>query len=400
MGRRGGLGGGGRGSFGGSRGGGLGGSRGLGSSRGSGLGGTGRVGGTAGLGRTGGGLGGASRPAPRPAPRPRRNPGFGTGMAVGMGMGMGMRRRRRWGMGPRWGWGGHRHRGVVHHRGGGGCSLPFIMLIFLVLVAIIIFSENRRLNPPFTPPADGTFTAGITPSTRVREPLAPGLATATGPLFTDNVGWIANPTVLQAGLNNFHVLTGVRPHLYLAGVNDIEGAEGLSLSELNTFLRAGALQDFADDTYDRLFTDEAHLLFLVFYHSETAQHYIIQEVFAAGRQTNVVFDQEAADILRDYFFHYLYLEGLTDDQRLSATFDRTAQRIMYRPDGPIDNRPIWITIAIVIGVILLVLILFTWWKRKKEQQNLEAEQTERILNQSLDTFGDDEASQRAQDYED
>ena len=69
---------------------------------------------------------------------------------------------------------------------------------------------------------------------------------------------------------------------------------------------------------------------------------------------------------------------------------------MHRPP---DNRPIWITLIIVAGVVLVVTIFYNFWKKKQEQKNLEAEQTERILSQDLGTFGEDEAADLAKQYE-
>ena len=397
MGRRGGLGGG-RGGFGGSRGGGYGGSRGgFGAGRGGGIGSGGRIGGTAGRAGTGRVGGTAPRPGARPV-APRRSPGFGAGVATGMGLGMGMGRRRRgfgWGMGPRWGWG--RRRTVVHHHHGGhrgGGCLP-ILLVFAILLVVLWFASTQNATN-VQQQNDGQVTA----STRVREPIDAGLARQDTPLFTDRLGWIDNPTALQSGMNNFFNATGVRPHLYLAGTGDIPGTAGMNLTEIARYLDDGVLEAFAEETYDALFNDEAHLLMVFFYDSVSAEDYIWRVSLIPGRQTRTVMDQEAADILLDYLEHFYYQADLTEAQVFSNTFNSTGQRIMYRPA---DNRPIWITIIIVVGVLLLAFLLFRWWKRRQEQKNLEAEQTERILGQSLDTFGtgaNDDATKLAEEYND
>jgi len=392
MGRRGGLGGGSRGGFGGGRGGGFGGSRGsLGGGRGfgSGAGSSGRLGGTAGR---SGGLGGA---APRPAVRPgaRRGPGFGTGMAVGMGMGMGMGRRRRFGMG---GFGmGRRGMGMGRRGGcGGGCLMPIIIL--LVLIAIIWFANS--MQGPIPQPADGLQ---ITQSTRVRDRLELNPRTDI-PLFTDNLGWINNRGLLEDGLLHFFHETGVRPHLYLVGVGDVPGTAGLSIAELADFLRDGqALYEFAEEAYDRLLPDENHMLFVFFYASESVDDYIVRFELTPGRATRPLVDDQVANILMDYVEHFFYVQPPVSEEAIFANaFYRTATRIMARPA---NNRPVWMTLIIVAGVILLVVLLINQWKRRKDQQNLEAEQTERILGQDLNTFGsgfNDEASRRAQEYDD
>ncbi|MGB4439204.1 MAG: hypothetical protein WBJ13_08295 [Sedimentibacter sp.] len=58
----------------------------------------------------------------------------------------------------------------------------------------------------------------------------------------------------------------------------------------------------------------------------------------------------------------------------------------------------WIIVWFTIGAVVLVVILFVWWKKAKEQKNLEAEQTKKILETPLDEFGDTEAEELAKKY--
>ena len=285
---------------------------------------------------------------------------------------------------------------------GGGCSTVLIMLVLVFIVIAIISSMNNFMTPRHWF-HDGSWQGvqqgqqfaqpdpfpGVIPSTVIRTPLEAGSARETGPLFTDHLGWINNQTALTNGMRNFHQATGVRPHLYIVG--EIDGNARPSDDELLAF---------AQETYDRLFEDEAHVL-LVFF--ENYEHDYAMAV-VPGSQARSVIDQEAQDILMDFVQRYYYSD-LTEEELFSRAFDSTGQRIMYRPappPEPTDNRPIWITIIVVSGIVLFVLIMFKWWKRKQEQKNLEAEQTERILSQPLETIGDadDAASRLAQQYED
>ena len=368
----------------------------------------------------GGGLGGgfsAPRPVVRPpvAPRGGRAGSFGAGVGVGMGLGMmGGRRRRRMGWGGGWGWGGRRRMGMgmgMHggmgmmprRRGGcgGGCSTLLIMLVLLFIVIAIISTMNNFATPQHWvhdgqwhgvqqgQPAVVDPFPGVIPSTIIRTPLEAGSARETGSLFTDHLGWISNQTALTTGMRNFHQATGVRPHLYLIG--EING---------NAYPTNPELQAFAEQAYDRLFEDEAHVLLLFFEN----YNYDYGMWVVAGNQARSVMDQEAQDILMDFVQRYYY-QDISEEDLFSRAFDSTAQRIMYRPTPPpepTDNRPIWITIIVAAGVVLLALILFKWWSRKQEQKNLEAEQTERILSQPLETIGSqgDAASQLAEQYQD
>jgi hypothetical protein len=45
-------------------------------------------------------------------------------------------------------------------------------------------------------------------------------------------------------------------------------------------------------------------------------------------------------------------------------------------------------------------VVFAWWTSYKKQKNLEAEQTQQILDTPLESFGDGEAENRAKKYDD
>ena len=358
------------------------------------------------VGRAGRGMGnpGVSRTSPTPqrpaqqSPAPSRAPtpprggmsgAAGFGLGLGTGLAMGGRRHRRG-----WGWGSRRRRGMIPggpvvHRGG-GCSTFFMVIVVLVLaIAVFSFFNNlaapNQWGAPAGPPQ-------ITQSTRVRDALPASAAIDTGPLYTDRLGWIQNSTQMQAGLRNFHNATGVRPHVYIVG--EIDGSTSPTPAQVEAFTHS---------LYDELFSDEAHLLLVFFESGEWPD--TITEIFAyPGIQARLVMDGEALDILLDYidYYNHRFLDrgDVTEEQIFSNAFNDAAQRIMHRDP---DNRAIWITVIIAAAVVLLALILFKFWKRKQVQKNLEAEQTERILNQDLDTFGtanDDEASQLAQQYND
>ena len=279
-------------------------------------------------------------------------------------------------------------------RGGCGCGTIFVIVIVLIIVLaaislasnFVFFTSPQITNVSITGAV--SEPTHVTPSTREREPLPANAANDVGPMFTDHLNWIDNPTQMQAGLRNFHQATGVRPHVYIIG--EING---------NTSPTNAQVGDFAIALYDQLFDDEAHLLFVFFESGDWPNN--TTEIFAQpGTQARLVMDGEALDILFDYIEFYnsqfFTTDGFSMEQVFSNSFDQTAQRIMHRAP---DNRPVWIAIIVVAGVVLLAYLSFTWWQRKQAQKNLEAEQTERILNQTLDTFGDDEAARLAKQYE-
>lgn len=336
------------GSFGGSRGGGsFGGSRGSrggsfggnrGGGRGGGLGSGGNRGGRGGF---GGGFNRGYRPRPRVVYRPR--PYY---------------RRPFWGR-PRFGGGGC---------GGAGCGFILMPILLLMIIMIILSSIGDS----------GSSTGGVTSSTIEREPLPAGSVDETD-YYTDTTGeWIYNESTMLSGLRHFYNETGVQPHVYIT--EEINGSRDPSNDEI---------QAFADDLYDELFTDEAHLL-LIFFEPYLSQY---TTYLRPGIQARQVIDNEATDIIRDYLDRYYYYDNLSDEAYFSRSFNESADRIMEVTRSP------WIMIWIILGIIVLVVILYTWWKSHKEQKNLEAEQTKEILSQPIERFGRDKAEELSKKYD-
>ena len=208
----------------------------------------------------------------------------------------------------------------------------------------------------------------VTASTIERVAL-PKTETVEPAYYTDDMDWIGNVTTLQKGMKNFYTATGVQPHLYIT--DNIDGIYNPTAEELETWMNA---------TYNRLFTDEGHLLLLFLeYNDEYSTWYM------AGRQAKTVIDQEAADILLDCVDRY-YFSDMSDEEMFSKAFDDAGERIMTVPRSP------WPRVFILAGVVAILIIAVQFWKKKKAQDNLEAEQTERILNTPLESLSADDDS--------
>ena len=102
---------------------------------------------------------------------------------------------------------------------------------------------------------------------------------------------------------------------------------------------------------------------------------------------------EAGDILLDYIDKYYYDSSLSEDEMFSRAFGDAADRIMEVTKSP------WIIVFVVIGIIVVIAVLFTWWKHIKKQKNLEAEQTEKILNAPIEKYSDSEVENLAEKYD-
>jgi len=254
--------------------------------------------------------------------------------------------------------------------GGLGCGC-LIVLIIAIIVAFVMFSFISYNS------STSSGSTEVTKSTVAREPLPAGSVNETD-YYTDELGWITNPTKLMTGLKNFYNRTGVQPYLYIT--DTVNGSHNPSTEELDSY---------ANELYDELFTDEAHIL-LVFYEYDDSY----MDRYVCGTQAKTVIDSEAADILLDYIDKYYYDDSLSDEEFFSTAFDKAGERIMTVTKSP------WIKVLSIIGIVALVIILFIWWKKAKAQKNLEAEQTKKILETPLDEFGDSEAEELSKKYKD
>ena len=218
--------------------------------------------------------------------------------------------------------------------------------------------------------------SGVTASTVQREALPAGAVNETA-YYTDELGWIGNRTKLEAGMKNFYKETGVQPYLYIT--DSVNGNHDPTAAELEAF---------ANDQYDALFTDEAHLLLVFFEYTPSEYH----TWCITGTQAKTVVDTEAVNILLDYVDRYYYSD-LSDEEMFSKSFDEAGERIMSVTRSP------WIAVWIVLGVLAIVVVAFLWWRSRKKQRNLEDEQTRKILETPLETFGSGEAEELAKKYE-
>lgn len=261
--------------------------------------------------------------------------------------------------------------------GSGGCGclvLPIIVIVIMVVGALLIFSGPSYYEDSASSSGQSTE---ITKSTVEREALPKGSVNETA-YYTDELGWIRNPSKLTPGMQNFYNKTGVQPYLYLT--DTIDGT--------HTPTEAQA-EDFAYDIYDALFTDEAHFLLIFFEYNDTYHTW-----YLTGTQANSVMDQEATDILLDYVDRYYYDQSLTDEEIFSKAFNDAGDRIMKVETNP------WIPVIVVLGVLGILVVIVLFWRQRKKQQNLEAEQTKEILQTPLQTYGSTEADELAKKYDD
>ncbi|GEK90727.1 hypothetical protein [Alkalibacterium kapii] len=344
----------------------------------------GRGGGFGGGGSRGGGFGGHRGGGGR------MGGGFGTGRGGGNNGGglfgggnsnrSGYNRRPR--MGPIFFGGGFGRRRYSSGGGGGGgcgsmgCGGIFTALIFMFIIFSLFTNFDNLLG--------NDSSSSVTSSTVEREPLPAGSVNETD-YYTDKLGWIGNHTQMVDGLQYFYNETGVQPHVYITDDINVDGqqiVEGKPTPE--------EMEMFANNKYDELFTDEAHLL-LVFYEpvpNSYATYYV------TGSQARSVIDTEAGDILLDYLDRNYSNSNFSDEEYFSESFKDAADRIMEVTTSP------WIPVLVIFGVLAVLYILFKWWQSRQLSKKREAERTEEMLNRPIETFGTSEADELAKKYED
>lgn len=226
----------------------------------------------------------------------------------------------------------------------------------------------------------GLSLGGITPSTVTREKLDGQYVTTTD-YYYDDMDWIGSGSKLEKGMKSFYQETGVQPFLYLT--ETVNGSTYPSESEMDAF---------AKQLYDELFEDEGHVLVVFQEYNSDGNYYCY---YVAGKQAKTVFDDEAADILLDYIDQYYYSD-MSEEEFFSKAFEKAGERMMEKTESPI------VKIVVAVAVVVVLLLAFTWWKKAKEQKNLEAEQTERILNTDIEklTSESPELEELAKKYQD
>ena len=260
-----------------------------------------------------------------------------------------------------------------------GCLYSFLLIVIIITLMAVVFgglwsAMYGQQNP--------NSQSDITYSTTQREPLPSNAVTVKNGYYTDELGWITSKSKVESGMKSFYEETGVMPYLYLTDTVD-----GETSPKKNDFI------NFADAKYDELFTaangqiDEAHIL--VIFHEYYDGEYTVY--YTAGVQAQSVIDDEAGEILMDYFDRYYYDSSKDNSEYFSAVFKEAGEAIMK------VTRPAWYYPTIIGGIILIIgaiaAIIALRAKNKKEQDERDKE----ILNTPLETFGDNETTVKAED---
>jgi hypothetical protein len=263
--------------------------------------------------------------------------------------------------GPIRGYGGGGYRGGGY-RGGPGISLFVIIAIIIVILAVLMFNVNG--------------SSAVTRSTYQREPLPAGIVHETE-YIQDDADWLGNSSSVRASMRSFYQATGVQPYLWITElVNDSRDA---SWEDIEAAMEA---------LYQSAFTDEGHLIILFYEPYEN----IYRTAYLAGSAAKTVIDDEAANIILDYFDRYYYSD-MDDDAYFSAVFSDSATRIMH------VTRDMKVVLVFAAAGLVCLFIVYKIIAMLFRQRNLKRQQDITILNTDVDKINVDAASTLADKYE-
>ena len=191
--------------------------------------------------------------------------------------------------------------------------------------------------------------------------------------YTDELDWINNSATLTEGMKYFFEKTGVQPYLY---ITDDVGGSFYDYAET-----------FANDKYDELFTDEAHLLLIFREKDDWYDTYCL-----AGGSADSVIDSEARMILLDTIDEYYYDSSLDDNEFFSKSFKVAADKIMKKQSSNISLViiPLFVFVAALTAELIIV---------KKTKDVKRKKELKEMLEKPLETFGSTEAAELAKKYE-
>ena len=216
----------------------------------------------------------------------------------------------------------------------------------------------------------------MTVSTVNRDPLPAQSCTESPEWFADYAGWITDSGKMTRGLKEFYKDTGVQPYVIITDQVDGKGAE----------LSDGEAWRYLEETYDSLFQDEGHLIFL-FVEYAPGQY---KEYLYIGNQASAVIDEEAQEILYDYADYY-YTSDLDDNEYFSTVFEKAGQRIMRKTTTAAD---VWRIAVIIGGAVGLAAVCGYVIIKKRQAAAKEAEEKRKILETPIENMEDMELKEK------
>lgn len=187
----------------------------------------------------------------------------------------------------------------------------------------------------------------------------------------DEINWTNNPKFISSSIKNFYDKTGIQPYILLASYNP----NLVTDSDKD----AWAAKWFEDNLASKGYTNALLYVYFAEYDTDNEVGYMCLRY---GNRASAIMDAEAIDIFWGYldsFWDY-YDESETDEMFID-TFNKTGDVIMQVSTTGFDVLK-WLLIVVVVAVIGVTIIILIKAKFKREKE--KAEETERILNTSMD----------------
>lgn len=246
-----------------------------------------------------------------------------------------------------------------------GCGPVASLVVVILIITFVVISEflSAGFSLLSSCVGSGIRTGGIT-STKNREKLDSSLVNVSTEWYTDELGWIEYENALIRGMENFYNKTGIQPYLYLVKSNGTMSTEEMT--------------SFANETYDKLFTDEGHIL-LCYFSCKNDNVWLVEGEMelVMGQSTESIMDDEAKRIFWDTYDYYYEDSSLEIEEFYGKVFSEAGTKIMTKS---VSWNRMAIVGVIVVGVILLIVILASWWKSRIKHKNKEQESLEKMLN--------------------
>ena len=250
-----------------------------------------------------------------------------------------------------------------------GAGLLSAAVIFLIVICCMFFMAR--------PSGWRTSSNGeVTVSTVNREPLPSGSCVESTEWFEDHSGWITNKSEMIRGLRKFYEDTGVQPYVIITDQVNGKGAD----------LTDGEAESYLQETYDSLFQDEGHLIFL-FMEYAAGQY---KEYLYIGNQASSVIDEEAQEIIYDYADYY-YTSDLDDNEYFSEVFEKAGQRIMRKTT---TSKDILMGVVIAVGAVAVIAVCGCVIVNKKRADAKAAEEKRKILETPIENLADAELKEK------
>ncbi len=257
------------------------------------------------------------------------------------------------------------------YRRGNGCGSVIALILVILVITFVGISEVLSAGVSFIMSLVGGMAPAEIVNTRQRDKLDRNLVKVSSEWYTDELGWIDYESELISGMQTFYSQTGIQPYLYLVDSN-------------------GAMNDsemvlFANEAYDKLFTDEGHIL-LCYFSSKNDNETLIEGdmQLVMGRDTESVMDGDAIEIFWNIYDRYYEDASLDAEALYGKTFSETGTKIMT---APFQWKKVATIAVIVVGVIILIVVLVKLWNTKVNHKNAEQNKLEKMLNASRINHG-------------